>query len=70
MTLEDETGFVNVVLWPSVFERYAVLAKTATFLGITGTLQAQQGVVHLIAEKLWSPRMHLKPPGAPSRDFH
>ena len=69
MTLEDETGFVNVVLWPSVFERYAVLAKTATFLGITGTLQVQQGVVHLVADRLWSPRMHLQPPGAPSRDF-
>jgi error-prone DNA polymerase len=70
MTLEDETGFVNVVLWPSVFERYAVLAKTATFLGITGTLQAQHGVVHLVADRLWSPRMHLTPRGAPSRDFH
>ena len=69
MTLEDETGFVNVVLWPSVFKRHAVLAKTATFLGITGTLQAQQGVVHLVAEQLWSPRVHLKPPGTPSRDF-
>ena len=28
MTLEDETGFVNVVVWESVFQRYSVLAKT------------------------------------------
>jgi hypothetical protein len=28
MTLEDETGFVNVVIWESVFQRYSVLAKT------------------------------------------
>jgi len=28
---------------------------TATFLGITGTLQAQPGVVHLVAEQLWTP---------------
>lgn len=30
MTLEDETGFVNVVLWPQLLERHAVLAKTAS----------------------------------------
>ncbi|MBI4381200.1 MAG: error-prone DNA polymerase [candidate division NC10 bacterium] len=70
MTLEDETGFVNVVLWPSVFERHALLAKTATFLGITGTLQAQQGVVHLVAEQLWSPHVARAPASTPSRDFH
>jgi error-prone DNA polymerase len=70
MTLEDETGFVNVVVWESVFKRYSVLAKTVSFLGITGTLQVEDGVVHLVAEKLWEPRMKLKPTGAPSRDFH
>ena len=31
MTLEDETGFVNLVIWTRVFERYAVLVKTAPF---------------------------------------
>jgi len=70
MTLEDETGFVNVVLWPSIFERHAVLAKTATFLGITGTLQVQQGVVHLVAEQLWTPQVGRAPASASSRDFH
>ncbi len=70
MTLEDETGFVNVVLWERVFERYAVLAKTATFLGVTGRLQVEQGVVHLVAERLWTPRVRLEPVGAPSHDFH
>src|SRR4029453_730520 len=38
MTLEDETGFVNVVVWESVFQRYSVLARTVSFLGITGKL--------------------------------
>jgi error-prone DNA polymerase len=70
MTLEDETGFVNVVVWESVFQKYSVLAKTVSFLGITGTLQVEDGVVHLVAEKLWEPKMELKPTGAPSRDFH
>ena len=70
MTLEDETGFVNVVMWESVFHRYSVLAKTVSFLGITGKLQVEDGVVHLVAEKLWEPRIELKRNGALSRDFH
>ena len=70
MTLEDETGFVNVVIWESVFQRYSVLAKTVSFLGITGKLQAEDGVVHLVAERLWEPRVELKPASARSRDFH
>ncbi len=70
MTLEDETGFVNVVVWESVFQRYSVLARTMSFLGITGKLQVEDGVVHLVAEKLWEPRVELKPTAAPSRDSH
>jgi error-prone DNA polymerase len=70
MTLEDETGFVNVVLWENVFNRHAVLAKTVSFLGVTGRLQVEDGVVHLVAEQLWEPLLRFKPTGAPSRDFH
>ena len=70
MTLEDETGFVNAVVWESVFQRYSILAKTVNFLGITGKLQVEDGVVHLVAEELWEPRLELKPAGARSRDFH
>jgi len=70
MTLEDETGFVNAVIWESVFQRYSVLAKTVSFLGITGTLQVEDGVVHLVAEELWEPRVELKPASTRSRDFH
>jgi error-prone DNA polymerase len=70
MTLEDETGFVNAVIWESVFQRYSVLAKTVSFLGITGSLQVEDGVVHLVAEKLWRPTLELKPSGTATRDFH
>jgi error-prone DNA polymerase len=70
MTLEDETGFVNVVLWKQVYEQYRALARTTAFLGITGRLQVEQGIVHLIAESLWTPRLELPtPPTEPSRDF-
>ena len=70
MTLEDETGFVNLVVWSQVFERYAVLGRTAPFLGVNGRIQSQQGVVHLIAEQLWRPLLPLKALRARSRDFH
>jgi error-prone DNA polymerase len=70
MTLEDEAGFVNVVIWERVFQKYRLLAKTASFLGVTGKLQIQSGVVHLVAEKLWAPRVRLKPSKTKSRNFH
>jgi error-prone DNA polymerase len=70
MTMEDETGFVNVVLWKDVFERYAILAKTSSFLGVTGKIQSEKGVVHVVAESLWEPRLSVRPRRRRSRDFH
>jgi error-prone DNA polymerase len=69
MTLEDETGFVNVVVWSRVFEKYAVLIKTAAFLGVTGKLQVRDGVTHVIAESVWSPSL-AAPASGGSHDFH
>jgi len=70
MTLEDETGFVNLVVWKRVFERFVTLAKTAVFLGVSGTIQRQQDVVHIVANTLWTPRVGQRPPTLRSRDFH
>jgi error-prone DNA polymerase len=52
MTLEDETGFVNAVVWREVFERHGAVGKTAALLEIEGRVQAQDGVVHLVASTL------------------
>jgi error-prone DNA polymerase len=70
MTMEDETGFVNVVIWKQVFDRYASLARGSHFLGITGKLQVEQGVTHLVADRIWSPSLKRAPTKRPSRDFH
>ena len=70
MTLEDETGFVNVVVWKRVFDQHAVLVRTASFLGVTGKLQSESGVVHIVADALWVPEIAARPPSAGSRDFH
>ena len=70
MTMEDETGFVNLVIWTKVFERYKLLIKTASFLGVTGSLQVHEGVVHLIAQRFWLPDIGANPAPTPSYDFH
>jgi error-prone DNA polymerase len=69
-TLEDETGFVNVVVWKQVFDRHAAVAKTAALLGVTGEIQRADGVVHLIASSLWAPDAFLAEGTHRSRDFH
>jgi error-prone DNA polymerase len=70
MTLEDETGFVNLVIWPKKFDEYALLVKTAAFLGATGKVQSESGVVHLVVDELWRPNLTLAPTQVTSRDFH
>ncbi|HRC55995.1 MAG TPA: error-prone DNA polymerase, partial [Kofleriaceae bacterium] len=70
MTLEDETGFVNLVIWSQVFERHAVVARTASLLGVSGRLQVQEGITHLVAEALWVPSLSRAVAGVASRDFH
>jgi len=68
MTLEDETGFVNLVVWPAVMDEFARLARTAVFLGVTGRIQRQHEIVHVIARELWRPRLP-RVPDVASRNF-
>lgn len=69
MTLEDETGLVNLVVWRPVYDRFEVIAKTSTALEVEGRIQSEHGVVHLVAERLSDPK--LPQDGGPrSRDFH
>ncbi len=55
MTLEDETGFANLVVWEKVFKQYRTLILTNWLLGVTGRLQIADGVTHIIAESFWKP---------------
>lgn len=69
MTLEDETGFVNLVVWPAVMDEFAQVARTAVFLGVTGRIQRQHEIVHVIARKFWRPRLGPRVPDVASRNF-
>ncbi len=70
MTLEDETGIVNLILWDRVFQEFSVLARTAHWLAVSGTIESKYDVVHLIAERLWIPKGVAAPEHLGSRDFH
>ncbi|MFO7609306.1 MAG: OB-fold nucleic acid binding domain-containing protein, partial [Candidatus Krumholzibacteriia bacterium] len=69
-TLEDETGFVNLVFWAQVWEEHKVLAKTLALMGVSGRIQSEDGVVHLVVDRVWEPRLEAAPAVGGSRDFH
>jgi error-prone DNA polymerase len=52
LTLEDETGIVNVVVWPKVFEANRRVVMTAQFLAVRGKVQREGLVIHVVAEEL------------------
>jgi len=52
MTLEDETGIANIIVWPKVYERLRALVIGARFVAVTGRLQNESGVIHIIADQM------------------
>jgi error-prone DNA polymerase len=52
ITLEDETGIVNVVVWPALFQQFRPVIMGARLMLVRGKVQKAEGVVHLIAEHL------------------
>ena len=78
MTLEDETGIANIVVWPKVMEKFRKEVMGARLIEVQGTIQSSpEKVVHLVAERLFDRssdlmnlandalgRKHPIPPGA------
>jgi DNA polymerase III alpha subunit len=52
MTLEDETGVANIIVWPKIFERLRAIVLGARLVAVTGKLQSEQGVIHIVAERM------------------
>jgi error-prone DNA polymerase len=52
ITIEDETGIANLVVWQSVGQTYRQVVLGARLLGVRGRLQREGDVVHLVAEEL------------------
>ena len=71
ITLEDETGMVQAICWPRVYERFRAVLVSARLLGLAGTWQREGEVCNLIvghAEDL-TPWLGRLAPTARSRDF-
>jgi len=52
MTIEDETAVANVIVWPKVFERLRPIVLGARYVAVTGCVQEESGVIHVVAEQL------------------
>ncbi len=53
ITIEDETGPANVVVWPSLFEKRRRVVLGASMMAINGRIQREGDVVHLVAQQLF-----------------
>ncbi len=70
VTIEDETGNVNVIIWPSLLEKQRREALGASLLAVYGTWQCEGEVRHLVAQRLVDMSHLLGGLQSTSRDFH
>jgi error-prone DNA polymerase len=76
LTLEDETGLANLIVWPKTWAQHRKLARTATMLGVDGRLQRLDDAVSVLVERFWElpepdpERVVLERLPVRSRDFH
>jgi error-prone DNA polymerase len=70
LSLEDETGILNVVVTPKRFEKQALLISTSPLLLVRGTLQVEGKVVNLRGEQFTALKADAGESWAKSHDFH
>jgi error-prone DNA polymerase len=70
LTLEDESGWLNVIVWPQLVETQRRELLESQMLGVIGELQTAEGVTHLLAQRLVDLSDWLGGLDARSRDFH
>jgi len=52
MTIEDETGQANIIVWPKLLERQRAEIIGARYVAVTGRLQKEAAVIHVVAERV------------------
>lgn len=70
VTLEDEFGMINVLVWRDLAERYRTTLVHSRLLQVKGRLEVESGVRHLIAGHLLDRSDLLEGLDVRSRDFH
>jgi error-prone DNA polymerase len=51
LTVEDETGIANIIVWPKIFEALRSIVLGASFLAASGRVQIEAGVIHIVMER-------------------
>lgn len=69
ITLQDETGIANLVVWPKVFERFRRTILSAGMIAVRGRIQREGEVVHLVAQRLTDLSADLADVGKRDRTF-
>jgi error-prone DNA polymerase len=69
VTIEDETGLTNLVVRPDVWQRFHKAARRAGAMLVTGRLERQQEVIHLVVAKIEDLSERLREVRVKSRDF-
>ena len=69
VTLEDESGVINVIIWPALVELQRRELLQASLLGVYGIWQTENNVCHLIAKRLLDLSPLLGSLATASRDF-
>ena len=69
MTLEDESGQINLIIWKKIAEEFRSVLLNARLLGISGELQIEGKVIHVIARQLFDHTEMLGGLSVRSRDF-
>jgi len=52
MTIEDETSVANIIVWPKTFERFRPIILGARYVAVSGELQQESGVIHVVAWRI------------------
>jgi len=69
-SLEDETGISNIIFWPAVFTTYRHKILQTKLMIVEGELQSQEGVTHIVAQRVEDFSHWIKSLPRNSRDFH
>jgi error-prone DNA polymerase len=70
VTLEDETGYINLVIWERTAEQQRRILLNSSIMGVYGVVQKQEGVLHVIVRRLEDCSSLLDSLRSKSRDFH
>jgi error-prone DNA polymerase len=70
ITLEDETGIVNLIVRPEIYEKYRPAARHAALLQCDGYIERQGQIVHIMAKRLFDRSELVSGYEISSRDFH